>query len=918
MKKIVSMFLASIMVLSMLTAFIVPTVAVSDEGGWDVMLSATTDLDDIKRQPIPGYYYDETGFHTDAPNYKNYNPKFSVVSKETYDIRNFSMTIVVHDYSAKGDNWLSLSVWSESNGFAQGNITGKYGDGWTSLIRAGADGNVNRLESWDQTIGGRSGKQTFINIDGTQMNPIVFEPIVDAKTGDFTITFEIKNGVVSVNGSVIGENTDACIADRFKDGFAYVGVTLHNTDSSGDYRPTVSIVDVNGMTPEGSDYRYPEDRILDKAPFIPSESVPENQPAIWFDGTFATTYNKLVTSMNCDIEIADDNESIKVTACASSFFMQFEVPDHISYEAADFPYILMIFKNFCTCYAEEGENLNYACTGAEVGSIWYCAGEVTSPRNDCGAPIDRWYNVTPVDEKYDYVTDDMYTVVVLPINNELWQGRIHSIRMDVAFYNNFSDDSRNSFEIMGFGVFRSVEEISNFIQNFRGIGLDASWFPPYPVTPCDHFDWDEDGLCDMCFEDMYPIPEEPETEAPIDTEYSNNCDHFDWDRDGLCDMCYEDMSYIEDPEVTIPPETAAPSTDSVDAIVTEKVTIVPYPEVTSFEDTDCCDYDYDGYCDDCGRKFKYPYETNVCDHYRVNSDSHCELCGVYIWEYETAKDCPHSRIDSLGYCRQCGEYFGVEDETSWIEEESSRTEERTTIWNPSYDTNFEDGSVVGTARPEETTAPEETTYIPEETTREEYTSATEELPTRECPHLNVNCDDVCDLCGIPMEPHFDWLGDGICDFCGINIFTNEYPEYTSYETPPNSEFEEVTHPEETYVEVIVPDTSVTVDFTIPGGPFFDVETLEPDATVENEESSYEEEITEKSTETERVIVEVTDETTGEAIEENTSKPSKKDDDDDDDDNEIILLSGCGLSASLGVVAIVSIIGAAALIKKKED
>ena len=861
MKKIVSIFLASIMVLSMLTAFIVPTVAVSDEGGWDVMLSATTDLDDIKRQPIPGYYYDETGFHTDPPNYENYNPKFSVVSKETYDIRNFSMTIVVHDYSAKGDNWLSLSVWSESNGFAQGYVGADKGDGWTSLIRAGADGNVNRLESWDQTIGSRSGKQTFINIDGTQMNPIVFEPIVDAKTGDFTITFEIKNGVVYVNGSVIGENTDACIADRFKDGFAYVGVTLHNTNASGAYSPSVSIIDVNGMTPEGSDYRYPEDRCVYPAPFIPSESVPENQPAIWFDGTFATTYNKLVTSMNCDIEIADDNESIKVTVCASSFFMQFQVPDHISYEAADFPYILMIFKNFCTCYAEEGENLNYACTGAEVGSIWYCAGEVTSPRNDCGAPIDRWYNVTPVDEKYDYVTDDMYTVVVLPINNELWQGRIHSIRMDVASYNNFSDDNRNSFEIMGFGVFRSVEEIKNFIQNFRGIGLDASWFPPYPVTPCDHFDWDEDGLCDNCYE---------------------------W------------IGVVED---TTEYNTEEPRTDSIqtEELMTESIKTEDLTEERITE------------------SIKTEAITEMTP----------EEYGTTVFETEAPTTAP----------------------------------ERTTDWNPSYDTNFEDGSVAGTARPEETINPdvtteneessyecstyEETTGVhnntstpeevivpevttgyqtdeyettaPEETTCEEPNSegsTYEEFPTRECPHLNVNCDDVCDLCGIPMEPHFDWMGDGICDFCGINIFTNEYPEYTSYETPPNSEFEEVTHPEETYVEVVTPNTTFPEVITIPGGPFIDVETLAPDATVENDESSCEEPTSEESTVIEETTIAETsaEETTTkeplsaesqETVTTNTTDTTSKS-------------SGCGSSASLGAIAIISIIGAAVVIKKKED
>ena len=203
------------------------------EGDWDVMLSATAEEGGINTPPLAGYYYDSKGLHTISPDYTNYSPKFTVLSKEKINVRNFSMTVVVHDYNTSGDNWLSFTIWSECNGFAQGYTGGDKGDGWTSIIRSGKDGNVNRLESWDQTKGGRTGKQSFINIDGTQMNPIVFKPIVDAKTGDFTITFEIKNGVVSVNGSVVGAGTDSCIADRFTDGLAYVGVTLNNSDTSG-------------------------------------------------------------------------------------------------------------------------------------------------------------------------------------------------------------------------------------------------------------------------------------------------------------------------------------------------------------------------------------------------------------------------------------------------------------------------------------------------------------------------------------------------------------------------------------------------------------------------------------------------------------------------------------------------------------
>ena len=519
MKKTLAIIIVAVMLLSTLVALVVPAAA-AGEGNWDVMLSANAQPDDPKNPPLAGYHYDATGFHTDAPNYKDYNPKFSIVSKEMYNIQNFSMTIVVHDYSIAGDNWLSFTIWSDCNGFAQGDTSGKYGDGWTSLIRPGADGNVNRFESWNQTKGGRSNKQTFTNIDGTQLAPVVFEPIVDAETGDFTVTFKIENGVVSVNGSVIGAGTDSCIADRFKDGLAYVGVTVHNTDASGAHSPSISITDVNGMTPEGTDSRAAEVKDRKFGDLIPSDSVPANTPSVWFDGTLEGTNTKLPTGSNCDIDFADDNESLKITAGAAAFYMQFEVPDPITYEASDFTYIVFIFKNFCTCAVGEGESLNDECTGGEVGSIWSCAGEVTSPRNDCAAPIPAYYLVTPTDDNGDWAYEDMYTVGVLQVTNELWSGRIHGIRMDVGQFANYGIDGKNTFEIMGAGAFKSGADVVGFVSEFRDLGLDTEWLAMDLDETCDHFDWDEDGLCDLCFEDM--SAEVPTTEVPTETPTENN------------------------------------------------------------------------------------------------------------------------------------------------------------------------------------------------------------------------------------------------------------------------------------------------------------------------------------------------------------------------------------------------------------
>ena len=520
MKKTLAVILVAVLLLSTLVSLVVPAAA-ADEGDWDVMLTASAaDADDPdKNPPLAGYYYDETGFHSVSPNYANYNPKFSVVSKEMYNIKDFSMTIVVHDYCTSGDNWLSFTLWSDCNGFAQGDTSGKYGDGWTSLIRAGGDGNVNRFESWNQTKGGRSGKQSFTNIDGTQLAPVVFEPIVDEATGDFTITFAITDGVMSVNGSVVGSGTDKLVAERFKEGLAYVGVTIHNTDASGNYFPTISIKDVNGSVPTGSDSRAAESKERVFGEEIDPSTVPEYTPAIWFDGSLEATNTKLPTGSNCDITFADDNQSIKVTAEAEAFYMQFEIPDAITYNADHFGYIAFIFKNFCTCTVAEGESLNDACSGAEMGSIWYCAGEVTSPRNDCAGPIATYYWVTPTDEDGNVTSDDYYTVAVFPIMNEFWTGRIHGFRMDVGAFKNYGVEGQNTYEIMGAGVFKSGSDVTGFVKNFRNLGLNTEWLEiDYPLNgeiPCYCFDGDDDGLCDYCGK---PVEVEDTTEEDTTVE----------------------------------------------------------------------------------------------------------------------------------------------------------------------------------------------------------------------------------------------------------------------------------------------------------------------------------------------------------------------------------------------------------------
>ena len=569
MKKILSIILAATLVLAALVSLAIPAAAndaVLDEyeGSWDVMLSETDkQLDDESKPPLPGYYYDADGFHTIAPEYDNHLPRFTVVSSEKYDIRNFCMTIVVENYCTEGDNWLSFCVWSEPNGFAQGDTSGKYGDGWISLIR-GRDGIINEMQSIDQTVGS-NGKQQFSFLQAT-----TFEPVTDYDTGEDTITFEIIDGVVSINGTPFGTKTDECIAKRFADGFAYVGVTLWNGSRYCEGNPSLSIIDVNGMTPYGAGYREPKYFKRDVADIIPSDTVPFAAPAIWFDGNSLLMDGNIVNPVNCIADFNSYNKSIKVTTQSPFSSIQFKVPNEISYEAEDFPCIAVIFKNFCICDTEKGSSLNHSCFGSERARIYYCAGDYITFTDMCTDTMSEFYNVTPKDADGNYLTDDMYTLGVVRIVDNLWQGRINAIRMDITDYRDYGDIGENTFEIMGVGIFSSdASGIVEFVQNFRGLGLDNEVFHEEIPTCNDHIDLNGDSFCDRCYEKIRPsVPEDTEETTDWNPSYDTN---------------FEDGAVVETVKPEEPSEKITEKNPTVSDTVEETTTEESSEKRTSYE-----------------------------------------------------------------------------------------------------------------------------------------------------------------------------------------------------------------------------------------------------------------------------------------------------------------------------------------------
>ena len=530
MKKTLSVILVAVMLLSTLVALVVPAAA-SEDNNWAVYLTATVqDMDEegkSKAPPLPGYYYDETGFHTKSPDYTNYNPKFTVISKEKYNIENFSMEVIVHDYAISGDNWLSFSIWSESNGIDQGGTSGRYGDGWTSLIRGNpATGTLNLFESWNATIGGRQNVQQFTNIDGTQTNYVIFDEVIN-EDGDRVFTLTIEEGVMKINGVAVGDGTNKLIADRFTEGLAYVGVTLHNTDATGTYQPTLTISKVNGEVPTGNESAEPESKIREYGPEIDPSTVLENTPAIWFDATMEATNTSMPQSAGCNLGYADDNKSFLVELYQNSFQIHFAVPDKITHMAENYTYVAVLYKNFCVCNLEEGQTAFENCSrdgATHQTTVWYFSGVNTSANSNGVIQAVDYYCINPVNEDGSSATEDYYTAVVFKLSNpDYWQGRIHGFRLDVNGLSNFADEGHNTIEVLGAGFFKSGSDVAGYIES---IGYNPSTIAEdyFDCTVDGCKDADGDGYCDSCWEVVDPAITGDECEECVDENGDNVCD----------------------------------------------------------------------------------------------------------------------------------------------------------------------------------------------------------------------------------------------------------------------------------------------------------------------------------------------------------------------------------------------------------
>lgn len=445
-RKILALLLCTLMVLSMIPVMFVTTASAAAEGDWYTCRKPSKNPNPETYTPAPGYHYTSEGFETINADYKDCSPYFNVMSKERWNMKDgFHMEFRVDDFSYGGesgtaDHWLCFAIWNADN-ISPGSTS--WGEGWLALMRGNGDGGSISIESFVTTAKNEE-EGIAGNFEHTG-NVSSTAPMDDNGRELYTLDVDWNGSAyeIKVNGQLVSGSTGVVtdfLQQRNAAGDFYIGIAMHAGVKNG--VAGLTITDVNGAVPTGSDSAEPQENVNVVADPIDPTTVPENMPCMYFDATFSTVNHfgdsPTYSGTNMELMALGDN-SFHATCVAGACYFGWSPKRTLTYLAEDFPVFAMMFRDFY--------NMG--------GSLWYCGGEIISAQNDC---VKGWSIYD--DDNLTYGKDEEYTLCISDLS-DLWEGRINNIRIDFSIYD-VEDPESAEFDVMWMGFFRSVEEAQAF------------------------------------------------------------------------------------------------------------------------------------------------------------------------------------------------------------------------------------------------------------------------------------------------------------------------------------------------------------------------------------------------------------------------------------------------------------------------
>ena len=443
MKRILSVLLVTLMVLSLAAACVFSTSAAL-EGDWDTSRSANDYEDEGSYCPAPGYHYDaELGFVMDPPVYAADNTPFvQAHTKKPLDLKanndgngySVNLQVTVLEYAYDGgemkDQWITFCLNSQPIA-TPGSVD--YGEGLCILIRGAGDGRAQVQPFYVD-------KETGKSFTPATAFPSVEVPFNSNDQEVYTFTVKYVDGgyVFAVNGhEFVADATLNAHFDRvFADG-AYVNVVCQT--GVKDTKIQLAITEWQGNLPVGDDSKDAEEDLRAKAPIADSATIPANEPAVLWDSTLRDFRKINLTGGTFEI---NEDGSVHIVTQTVSPYISFGIKSEVSYEASDFPYIAVLTKN---CWANSG-------------NVYYCAGDILAAENNYS---ENW-------DIEDTAYPEGWTLGIMDFsdyNEDGWVGRINSIRVGFDFSaEDIADEEYNNFDVAFIAAFRSPEEAYAYTQ----------------------------------------------------------------------------------------------------------------------------------------------------------------------------------------------------------------------------------------------------------------------------------------------------------------------------------------------------------------------------------------------------------------------------------------------------------------------
>ena len=471
MKKILSAILALTMIVSLAAVFAVPAAAYEEgEGMWTVLASEDQyawDYGDDKKS-VPGYRYTVEGFQTFGGEWKNDSPYQHVQTKQAIDIRNgvyMEVRVDEFDYSAM-DKWFNFNIWSDEN-FVPCSGDAKWGEGVQTFLRPGS-ANAET---------GEPGKVSAVAWYTNQFTAVGNNSIYEEnrttveKDGNIHLTFNLEitwdysyGYSVFINGTQAPERVIEYMNDAFKDGMAYIGFAMYSSDRGAAQSCTVTKFGTSKATaavPIGSDYKEPEIYETTYAHIMDPMAVPEGMPAIFMSGDIANSHLKALPSSGTGaiLSITEDNLVHLITSNATADFGTWKVDNDISFDVCDFPIMMCLTKNFCSC----GMGAHVDCMALESTKAYVMVGDIIAadPKHAYNE-LDICYDPYLIENGEDA---DNYLTFTLDFSDTEETGRFNGVRIDAQGVD-LRTQGFIEFEMCWIGLFRTEEEAQAFAEAY--------------------------------------------------------------------------------------------------------------------------------------------------------------------------------------------------------------------------------------------------------------------------------------------------------------------------------------------------------------------------------------------------------------------------------------------------------------------